>query len=440
MSRLIINGGKPLNGTVKVSGSKNAALPLIAGSILCDETKLTNVPRIKDVESMLDIVASLGGEYKWTGENEVTINTKNLQSKPLPETARKLRASILFAGPMLARFGRAELPYPGGDIIGARPIDTHTNSFITLGAGICSGESMCLSAEMLSGGKIVLEETSVSATENIILLASGIEKNVEIRLAASEPHVQSLCHFLTKCGIQISGIGTATLKIRGKKLPLKNSTHAVIPDELEASAFAVLGAVTRSNLEITGFCPVRSSLAEVQGTRGETASETSNGMEYLDSVLLQLEKMNVNFSASENSIKIEPPSKPYKSFRIQSGLYPKLVTDHLPPFVVLATQAEGTSLVHEWLYEARQSYIRELMKMGANAVIMDPHRALIIGPTPLYGKEVTSFDIRSGMTMVIAALAATGKTTITGVEHIDRGYERLEERLKNIGADIKRVD
>jgi UDP-N-acetylglucosamine 1-carboxyvinyltransferase len=412
MAKLIINGGKPLNGTVKVSGSKNAALPLIAGSILADETKLTNVPRIKDVESMLEIISYLGGEYKWTGENEVSINAKNVKSKPLPETARKLRASILFAGPMLARFGRAELPYPGGDIIGARPLDTHTNSFITLGAGICHGESMCLSAEMLSGGKIVLEESSVTATENILLLASGIEKEVEIRLAAAEPHVQNLCHFLVACGAQISGIGTTTLKIHGRKLPLKNTTHAVIPDELEASAFAVLGAVTKSNLTISGV-----------------------DFEYLDSVLLQLEKMNVNFSCFGNSInpapfhnsngfvknslhnissstrqehislercgiKIMPPDNPYRAFRIQSGLYPKLVTDHLPPFVVLATQADGTSLVHEWLYEARQSYIRELMKMGANAVIMDPHRALIIGPTPLYGKEVTSFDIRSGMTMV----------------------------------------
>lgn len=417
MAKLIINGGKPLNGVVKVSGSKNAALPLIAGSILCDETKLTNVPRIKDVESMLEIIDQLGGEYKWTGENEVLINAKNVKSKPLPETARKLRASILFAGPMLARFGKAELPYPGGDIIGARPLDTHINSFVTLGAGICPGESMCLSTEMLSGGRIVLEESSVTATENILLLASGIEKEVEIRLAAAEPHVQNLCNFLVACGAQISGIGTTTLKIHGRKLPLKSITHAVIPDELEASAFAVLGAVTKSNLKIEGV-----------------------DFEYLDSVFLQLEKMNVNFSVAENSINIMPPDNSYKSFRIQSGLYPKLVTDHLPPFVVLATQAEGASLVHEWLYEARQSYIRELMKMGANAVIMDPHRSLIIGPTPLYGKEVTSFDIRSGMTMVIAALAATGQTTITGVEHIDRGYEKLEERLKAIGADITRIN
>lgn len=417
MAKLVINGGKPLNGTVKVSGSKNAALPLIAGSILCEETKLTNVPRIKDVESMLEIIRSLGGEYKWTGENEVLINAKNVKSKPLSEIARKLRASILFAGSMLARFGRAELPYPGGDIIGARSIDTHLNSLITLGIGICHGESMCLSAEMLNGGKIVLEESSVTATENILLLASGIEKEVEIRLAASEPHVQNFCNFLVACGAQILGIGTTTLKIRGRKLPLKSTTHAVIPDELEASAFAVLGAVTKSNLTIEGV-----------------------DFEYLDSVLLQLKKMNVDFTIDKSSMTILPPKASYKSFRIQTGLYPKLVTDHIPPFAVLATQAEGASLIHEWLYEARQSYIRELIKMGANAVIMDPHRVLIVGPTPLYGKEVASYDIRSGMSMVVAALAAQGKTVISDIEHIDRGYERLEERLRSIGADIVRIE
>ena len=417
MAKLIINGGKPLSGTVKVSGSKNAALPLIAGSILCDETKLTNIPRIKDVESMLDIVSFLGGKYEWIGENEVLINTKSVKSKPLPETARKLRASILFAGPMLARFGRAELPYPGGDIIGARPIDAHTNSFITLGIGVSCGESMCLNAEMLKGGKVVLEEPSVTATENVILLAAGVGKETEIRLAAAEPHVQNLCRFLVAGGAEISGIGTTMLKIRGRKPPLKNINCAVIPDELEISAFAVLAAATRSRLAIEGV-----------------------DFEYLDSVLMQLEKMNVNFSVSKNSIVVAPPASSYKSFRLQSGLYPKLVTDHLPPFAVLATQAEGASLVHEWLYEGRQNYIRELVKMGANAMIMDPHRALILGPTPLYGKEVESYDIRSGMTMVVAALVAKGQTVINGVEHIDRGYERLEERLRGIGANITRTD
>lgn len=417
MSRLIINGGKPLDGTVKVSGSKNATLPLIAASILCEETKLTNVPRIKDVERMIEIIEYLGGEYKWVGKHEVLINTKNLQSKPLPEIARKLRASILFAGPMLARFGKAELPYPGGDIIGARPIDTHTNAFITFGVNTCHGESMCLNADVLKGGKIILEEPSVTATENVILLASAIEKETEIHLAATEPSIQSLCKFLLLCGVEISGIGTTTLKIYGRKFPLKNATYSVISDDLETSAFSVLGAVTKSNLKIEGV-----------------------EFEYLDSVLLQLKKMNVNFSVTENSINILPPDRPYKSFRIQSGLYPKLGSDHLPPFAVLATQSEGASLIHDWMFEARQSYMYELMKMGANAVIMDPHRTLIIGPTPLFGKEVTSFDIRSGMTMVIAALLAAGRTTIFGVEHIDRGYEDLEERLKAVGADIIRIE
>ncbi len=416
MSRFIIEGGQKLSGQVKIGGSKNAVLPLIAASLLVDETKLTNVPHIKDVESLLEIIKYLGGDYTWTSEHEVTINTKNLISKALPEAAGRLRASILFAGPLLARFGRAELPYPGGDVIGARPIDTHTHSFITLGAGICHGESFCLSAEALQGGLVVLDEPSVTATENVILLAAGINKTTEIRLAAAEPHVQNLCHFLVRCGVEILGIGTTTLKITGQKLPLKNITCAVIPDELEVSAFAVLAAATHSQV----------TLAPVE-------------FEYLDSVLMQLKRMNVNFSQTENSLTILPPAGPYRSLRIQSGLYPKLVCDHLPPFAVLATQAEGASLVHEWLYEARQNYIRELIKMGANAVIMDPHRALIIGPTPLYGKAVESYDIRSGMTMVIAALVAKGQTVISGIDHIDRGYEKLEERLKNIGANILRA-
>ena len=406
-----------MSGGVKISGSKNAALPLIAAAVLLKETKLKNVPRINDVERMLEIVDYLGGTHQWIGANELLINTQNLASKPLPETARKLRASILFAGPMLARFGEAELPYPGGDIIGARPLDTHLNAFQKLGVVVEEKENLRFKADRIDGVRLVLQEPSVTATENVLLLAAGMDKDVEIRLAAAEPHVQDLCRFLVSAGVEISGIGTTTLKVKGKKVFLNNAAHQVIPDDLEVSAWAVLAAATKSEITLS---PVE--------------------FEHLDSVLLQLEKMNVNFRADKNSLTILPPVSPYKAFRIQSGLYPKLVCDHLPPFAVLATMAEGATLVHEWLYETRQNYIRELVKMGANAVIMDPHRALIIGPTPLYGKEVSSYDIRSGMTMVIAALAAKGQTVISGVEHIDRGYERLEERLKNIGADITRVD
>ena len=416
MAKFIINGGQALSGNVQISGSKNAALPLIAASILVREIRLSNVPRIKDVENMLEIVDFLGGSFEWLGENDLKINTEKLVSKPLPEAARKLRASILFAGPMLARFGEAELPYPGGDVIGARPLDTHLDAFRKLGVDVAERENLCLKVNKLNGAKIVLSEPSVTATENVLLLAAGMDKDAEIRLAAAEPHVQDLCKFLKAAGAQISGVGTTTLKIRGGKIFLKNVEHEVIPDDLEISTFAVLAASTKSQVTLSAV-----------------------NFEYLDSVLLQLEKMSVNFKREENSLTILQPVSAYKSFRIQSGLYPKLVCDHLPPFAVLATQAEGASLVHEWLYEARQSYLRELMKMGANAVIMDPHRALILGPTPLYGKEVESYDIRSGMTMVVAALVAQGQTTISGVEHIDRGYEKLAERLKSIGANIKRI-
>ncbi len=417
MSQLVINGARPLAGRIKISGSKNSAVPLIAAAVLAEETCLENIPRIKDVESMLEIISFMGGKYEWLGANKVFINTKNLVSKPLPDSARKLRASILFAGSLLARLGEVELPYPGGDIIGARSLDTHLNAFENLGVELLKGENLHLKINKLSGGLVILEEPSVTATENILLLAAGMDQTVEIRLAAAEPHVQDLCNFLVSADVSIGGIGTTTLKINGSKNSFKKVTHEIIPDELEISAFAVLAAATRSSLDLA---PVK--------------------FEFLDAVMLQLKKMNVNFSAADNSLKILPPEALYKSHRLQSGLYPKLASDHLPPLAVLATQAEGATLVHEWMYEARQSYIRELMKMGANAVIMDPHRALIIGPTPLYGKEVTSYDIRSGMTMVIAALVAKGQTVISGVEHIDRGYEDLEGRLRGIGADITRVD
>ncbi len=416
MSKLIIEGGKHLEGKVKINGSKNAVLPLIAAAVLVKETHLKNVPKIKDVESMLGVIDHLGGSYNWFGDNELIINTENLISKPLPDSARKLRASVLFTGALLARFGEVEMPYPGGDIIGARPLDTHINAFSSLGVELRKGENLCLKLDQLKGGAIILEEPSVTATENILLLAAGMDQAVEIRLAAAEPHVQDLCDFLVSAGVSIGGIGATTLKINGSKNGLKKVTHEIIPDELEISAFAVLAAATKSNLILS---PVK--------------------FEFLDSVMLQLKKMNVNFNIASDSIAIIPPTSSYKAHRLQSGLYPKLASDHLPPFAVLATQAEGATIVHEWMYEARQSYVRELMKMGANAVIMDPHRALIIGPTPLYGKEVTSYDIRSGMSMVIAALVAKGQTVISGVEHIDRGYEDLEGRLKNIGADIQRI-
>lgn len=420
MSKFVITGGKNLNGGIRVSGSKNAVLPLIAASVLVPETKLANVPRIRDVDVMLEIIAELGGSFEWTGEHDLAINTSNLASRPLSDSARKLRASVLFAGPLLARFGKASLPYPGGDIIGSRPLESHISAFKSLGVEAADKESINFEVKNKEGGTIILEEPSVTATENLIIFAAGGKEEVVIRLAATEPHVQDLCKFLVKAGAQIDGIGTTTLKVKGGNL--KNVEHSVLPDELEISAFAALAAATHGDVVIS---PIEA--------------------EYLDSVLLQLQKMNVNFkveaaASGETSLHILPPLGSYKAHRLQSGLYPKLVTDHLPPLAVLATQAEGATLVHDWLYEARQSYIRELIKMGANSIIMDPHRALILGPTPLYGKEVTTFDIRSGMAMIIAALIAEGETVISDIKHIDRGYENLEGRLKALGADIRRLE
>ncbi len=403
-----------MKGEIKVSGSKNAILPLIAASILVEETTLKNVPRIKDVDSMLGIISYLGGSFTWLGDQAVVINTKNLEFKPLPDAARKLRASILFAGPMLARFQRAELPYPGGDIIGVRPIDSHLVAFKDLGVRVIKSKSIELSTDGLKGGRIILDEPSVTATENLAMLAAGAADSVEIRLGAAEPHVQDLCKFLVKAGLEIEGIGTTNLKISGK-VRTKSVEHEVLPDELEISGFAALAAATHSHVAIT---PV--------------------DIEYLDSVLLQLRGMNVNFKVNARTLEILPPDLAYRAHRIQSGLYPKLVTDHIPPFAVLATQAEGASLIHDWLYEARQSYIGELYKMGANTIIMDPHRALIIGPTPLHGTEVVTYDIRAGMALIIAALVAEGQTIILGIDHIDRGYENIDGRLRELGADIIR--
>ncbi len=416
MAKFIINGSKKLSGEIKISGSKNAVLPLIAASILIPEVHLTNVPHIKDVERMLNIISDMGGEYDWLGDNEVKIKTENIKNKPLSDEARKLRASTLFAGSVLARFREVKLPYPGGDIIGARPLDAHIKAFESLGVECIEDGALNFRADNIKGGLVVLEETSVTATENILMLASGVSEEVEIRLVATEPHVQCLANFLSEAGADIEGIGTTTLKVKNK-VSASKIKFRVIPDELEVSGFSALAAATRSDIKIS---PIRT--------------------EFLDSVLLQLKKMNVNFSIEGDALMVKSPVKEYRSSRLQSGLYPNLVTDHLPPLAVLATQVKGSTLVHDWLYEARQSYLRELMKMGADITIMDPHRALIIGPTPLYGKDVASYDIRSGMAMIVAALVAKGRTTISDIEHIDRGYENLEERLKNIGADIERVD
>lgn len=416
----VIRGGKALSGEIEVSGSKNAALALLAGSLLCDgKIILSNVPVIRDVEVILEIMKGLGSRIE-RKDHAVVIDNSNVQNTELnPELVRRLRGSVLLIGPLLGRFGRVKMPYPGGDIIGARPLDAHFDALHALGAKVREAENHFLEIEApsrLHAGKVVLTESSVTATENVLMAAVRAEGETVIKLAATEPHVQDLARFLSSIGARIEGAGTSTIRVQGGKTYVKETEYKILPDSEEATSFAVLAAATRSDVLIKNVDP-----------------------EYIEDGFLKLARMGVNFEVGENWLRVKKPTALYRAMKLQAGLYPKLMSDQLPPFAVLATQAQGTSLIHEWMYEGRLGYINELMKMGANAIIMDPHRALIIGPSPLRGAELRSLDIRAGMTTIIAGLVAEGETVIQGAEVIDRGYEKIEERLRALGADIKRI-
>lgn len=418
-SKFIINGGKPLQGEVNIQGSKNTILPFIAAAILTgEEMVFENVPDISDVRAMLEIAASLGADTRWDEkDHRISIIAANLKSHELDmELSGKLRGSFLFSGALLGRMKKASLPYPGGDAIGARPLTTHFHALEKLGVRVEENDTIVLDGNNMHSAVVVLEETSVTATENTILAAVLTEGITEINLADSSPHVQELIALLNAMGGSIIWAGPGAIRVKGVK-KLGGVRYAINPDEIEASSFAALAAATNSEIAIRGVA-----------------------FRYYDAALLQFAKMGVEYRLTDDDLIILKAKRPYLGFRIQSGLYPKLMSDHLPPFAVLATQAAGETLIHEWLYDGRLRYIEELRKMGANATMLDPHRAIVVGPTPLYGKEISSLDVRSGMTLIIAALVATGETTLLDARHIDRGYERIDERLKALGADIKRVD
>lgn len=418
MAKFIVRGAKPLGGEVAISGSKNAAFPLIAACLLTqDRCVLERIPNIQDIAVMLEIAKKLGVEISWDSDgHRLEICAKNIRSfSPDHALSRKFRGSVLFAGALLGRLRRAEIPYPGGDAIGARPLDAHFRAFEELGVIIRQGNAIEMDGAGLRGKEFFMEEPSVTATENAILASVTALGKTVISLGAVEPHVQELILFLRDMGADIRLRDVARVEINGVTR-LTGARRRINPDELEISAFAALAASTRSELVLCGVAP-----------------------EYLDAVFLQLKKMGVAFERHTDTMKILKPISGYKSFRVQSGLYPKLGSDHLPPFAVLATQAEGASLIHDWMYENRLRYVSELQKMGASCEILDQHRARISGPTHLAGCTMESFDIRSGMTLVIAALVGTGESAIEHIEHIDRGYEKLDERLRMIGADIKRI-
>ncbi|MEO8065315.1 MAG: UDP-N-acetylglucosamine 1-carboxyvinyltransferase [Candidatus Doudnabacteria bacterium] len=415
--KFVINGGRKLTGEIKVSGSKNAVFPLFAAALLTEEAcRFTNVPEIKDKEVMLELIKELGAEVK-ASDHSVSITAGNLKKSELnSEFTSKMRGSIVLLGALLARKHKARMTFPGGDLIGSRPVDAHLKAFEALGASAHTDGFIELQAQELVGNKIVLEESSVTATENTILAASMAEGTTTIKLAAMEPHVQQLCEFINKMGGKITGIGTTTVVVEGVK-KLHGAEISLIPDSNEAAGFITLAASTKSDIKVSGLNP-----------------------DFMDDFLLKLTKMNVNFEIGPDFVHVLPPTDEYVGAKIQCGLYPKLASDDMPTLAVLATQASGESLIYEWLYENRLGYVEQLKKMGANAEILDPHRVKIIGPTALKGAKMTSYDIRMGMTMVIAALAASGQSEISDIHHIDRGYEKLEERLSKLGAEIKRIE
>lgn len=416
MAQFIIEGGSPLSGTIKAGGMKNAATPIIAATLLTkEEVVLKNIPRILDVERMLEILRSLGSKIEWGDDNELIFNNASVNLKDLDrQTVKSMRSSILLLGSLLTRFGEVKIPEPGGCIIGNRPIDTHLAVLEKLGAKVKRENGLYSFFGKLKGTTIILPEFSVTATENAVMAACLAEGVTKIKIAAIEPHIEDLINFLNSLGAKIKFSGQHQIEIEGVKR-LSGGEYTIIPDQIEAGTFAVAGAVSKGEITIENIIP-----------------------EHLDLILLKFSQAGVRWELGDNYLKINfsPDLKP---FRLQTLPYPGFPTDLQAPFGLLATQCRGSSLIHDPMYEGRMSYVNELIKMGANAVIADPHRVVINGPTPLFGQEIKGLDLRAGATMIIAGLIAEGQTIINEAEIIDRGYEGIEERLTGLGAKIKRV-
>jgi len=418
MEKFKIIGGTHLRGKVTVSGSKNAVLPIIAATIIHPAVyKLSNVPEIDDVKIMLKIMRKMGAEIKKVRKNVFEINTKKISSyEPDYKLVRNIRASVLFIGPLLARFGKVKIAQPGGCFIGSRPLTTHFTAFEKLGVSIEEeGGYYILSAKrMKTNKKVVLGEISVTATENILMAASKINFT-KIRLAASEPHVEDLCNFLIKIGVTIEGINTHNLKVYGNRNFKSYIEHRIIPDQIEAGTLAIAAAVSRGNVEINDFIS-----------------------DHNDILLNKFEEIGINFEARDKKLFIKP-STVLKAVNIRTDIYPGFPTDLQAPMVVLLTQAEGTSEINETMFESRFGYMQELKKMGADVVISGVHHALVTGSVPLYGTKISSFDLRAGATLIIASLIAEGESEIDNIYLIDRGYENIEKKLNSLGAKIERV-
>lgn len=424
-ARFRVIGGVPLHGTVRPAGNKNAALPMIAAALMGDgPSEIHNVPRIRDVEVLLDLARGLGANASWTGDHTVTLDPGGLRpARPNPTLCAMLRASILLAGPLLARFGRVTLPPPGGDVIGRRRVDTHFLALERLGAQVTIGADYRLEASHLDGTDIFLDEPSVTATENALMAAAMARGTTVLRNAASEPHVQDLARGLATMGAGIEGIGTNLLTVHGAAR-LRGARLEVGPDHIEVGSFVGLAAVTRGQVDIDGVRP-----------------------EDLRSILLQFARLGVHPRLDGSRLTVDAaqerritPDLGGHIPKIEDGPWPAFPADLMSIATVVATQCDGLVLIFEKMFESRLFFVDRLIEMGARIVLCDPHRAVISGPAALKGETVVSPDIRAGMAMLLAALAAEGESVIHNIEQIDRGYERIDDRLRGLGARIERLD
>ena len=425
MQTFVIEGGRPLDGTIRAAGNKNGALPILAACVLATEpVQLTNVPRIRDVQTMLELLVDIGADVEWTGENEVTIDSTGVHKTELDEElCRRIRASFLLAGPVLARFGRVSVPPPGGDVIGRRRLDPHIHGLAELGVEIEIDGRYEMSTPGLRGKAVFLDEASVMATENVVMAAVLAEGETVLGNAACEPHVQDLCRFLVSLGAQIEGIESNVLRIQGVDR-LSGGEWRVAPEHIEVGSFIGLAAATGGDLTIEGVEP-----------------------RDLISILPAFARLGLRVEVGDTTVRV-PPGQHLEVQDDLGGQIPKIEDGPWPAFpadltsiaVVTATQAQGTVLVFEKMFESRLFFVDKLVAMGARIILCDPHRAVVTGPAQLYGEQLTSPDIRAGMAMLIAALCAEGTSTIGNVGVIDRGYERIDERLRNLGAGIERID
>ena len=421
-----IEGGRPLNGEVVPSGNKNAALPLMTASLMAKgEVTLHNVPQIGDVATMRRLLESIGVESELSNGSTLTLHSQGAQRAKLdPDLCRRIRASILLAGPMLSRFGGIDLPPPGGDVIGRRRIDTHFLALEAFGAKVEHNERQfhMQTEGRLQAAEILLDEASVTATENAIMAAVTADGESEIRNAASEPHVQELCHFLEVLGARISGVGSNTLHIEGVE-ELHGGEYTIGPDYLEVVSFIAAGTVTGGNVRIVNA-----------------------GAKYLDMVRLVFGRFGVDWVEDGEDIVIEGQSRIEISPDL-GGFVPQITAQPWPAFptdlvsiaIVVASQAKGSVLFHDWMYPSRMFFVDKLVSMGARIILCDPHRCIVEGPTQLIGEVLESPDIRAGMALILAALAAKGTSTIHNIGQIDRGYENIDEKLRQLGARIERV-